>query len=109
MAGVLALGLTLASRAHTQTIDKVKLGEARSLIAEAAKTEAARAQGRVTSNFADALQADITKALEKLKTEPGLSAAVEGALTAIDCHDAASLDALRQKLQAQERALGRAG
>jgi hypothetical protein len=106
--GVILAILAVASAAGAEELDKVKLGEARSLVAEAAKVEQLRQEGRVTGTYADSLSDDLRKDLKSLQKEPGLSRFVTGALTALECHDAASLGALRDRLAAMEVALGRA-
>jgi hypothetical protein len=105
---IAVLVAALAHAAAAAGLDTAKLDEARSLVAEAAALEAAQARSRVTGAYADGIREDLRKDLEKLLKEPDLRAAVQGALTAMDCHDAASLAAIRDRLVAMERAHGRA-
>ena len=106
--GVLSICLLFAGAAQAAGLDKVKLGEVRSLIAEAAAVEQLRQHGKVTETYADSLSDDLRKDLKSREKEPGLSGYVTGALTALECHDAASLAALRDRLAKLEGSLGRA-
>jgi hypothetical protein len=99
----------LASPAAAKDLDRAKLDDARSTIAEAALLERQRTAGRVTGAYADALRQDLRKALVKLKNEPALAGPAPAALDAMDRQDAAALGAIADQLVAKERALGRAG
>jgi hypothetical protein len=106
--GALVACLALWGKPAAAEIDKAKLGEARSLVAEAAAVEQFSARGRITQIYADGLQGDIRKSLDKLKKEPAFAEVAERALAALERHDAAGLTALRDHLAAQEKAHGRA-
>jgi hypothetical protein len=106
---VMALTITLLLASKDAGPGRVKVEEARSLVAEAAQIERYRANDRLTDAYAEALRGDLRKALVDLQSEPQLKAVVEAALQAMDRGDAAALDALAQTLVAKERVLGRAG
>jgi hypothetical protein len=98
----------LAGPAAAAPIDKAKLDQERSAVAEAAAVAQLSASGRISSTYAAGLTEDLTKNLEKLAREPAFSAVASRALTAIARRDAAALAALRDELVMQERVLGRA-
>ena len=106
--GALAACMALWGWSAAAEIDKAKLGEARSLVAEAVAVEQLSASGRITQVYADGLRGDISKSLEKLKKEPAFAEVAERALAALEHHDATSLAAIRDHLVAQEKAHGRA-
>ncbi|HET9161117.1 MAG TPA: hypothetical protein VFN88_10945 [Caulobacteraceae bacterium] len=99
----------MASQAFAKDLDRAKLDEARSNVAEAGLLERQFAAGRVTEAYADALRQDLRKSLVKLKKEPPLASAMRAALDAIDRHDGEALSALADQLATKERALGRTG
>jgi hypothetical protein len=101
--------IALATSAHAADITRAKLDEARSLIAEAALIEQLFAADRITRTYADAQREDVRRDLVKLKKEPGLEAPAQSALDALDRHDIAALNAIRDRLVAIERANGRTG
>ena len=103
----LVAALAIAGAAHAE-IDKAKLGEARSLVAEAAAVEHLRATRRITSSYADGLRDDLRKDLQKLVKAPGVGPAAAEGIAALDRHDEAALVRLRDRLVSQEKALGRA-
>jgi len=94
--------------ASAQDLDKAKLDQARSVIAEAALLETAAARGRVTQTYAQALRDTLREDLQKLARSPQFAATAHAALTALDRHDAAALAGLRDRLVARERSHGRA-
>jgi hypothetical protein len=104
-----ALAAAFSSSVHAADIDKAKLGEARSLVAEAAAVEQQARAGQVTRTYADGLRDDIAQALEKLKKEPAFADLAGRALAAVHARDEAALKAIRDRLTALERSLGRAG
>jgi hypothetical protein len=89
-------------------LDTAKLGELRSLVAEAAAVEAAHAHGRLTAQYADGQLDDLRQGLRKLLSDPALKPWAEAALAALDRRDAAALARTRDRLVAMERAHGRA-
>ena len=99
----------LAGAAHAAEVGRAKLDEARSLIAEAAMIEQLLNEDRISETYADAQREDVRKDLVKLKKEQGLESAAQSALDALDRHDIATLNAIRDRLIAIERANGRAG
>jgi hypothetical protein len=104
--GLLAAGLAVA--AHAAPPDKAKVSEARSLSAEAAAVETAHARDRVTDAYARGLLASLRKDLQQLTRDPALGPLAAGAVAAIDRHDIPRLVAVRDRLVALERSLGRA-
>jgi hypothetical protein len=104
--GVVALAIALLVGAYP---NRVKLEEARSMIAEASQIEQLAAAGKLTAAYAHALRGDLRKGLTSLQKEPALAADVGAALEAMDRKDAAGLRAIADKLAGEERDLGRAG
>ncbi|MDB5453618.1 MAG: hypothetical protein JWO33_2196 [Caulobacteraceae bacterium] len=105
---VAAAALVATSAAATD-LDTAKLDEARSLVAEAVLIEQYQRSGRITATYAEALRHDLRDGLVKLKKEQALAGPAQAALDALDRHDAVALAAIRDRLVAQERSLGRAG
>jgi hypothetical protein len=104
------IGLTApGSGAAAAELDKAKLDELRSLIAEAAALQAAEARNRVTAAYARGLRQDLREDLGKLVSDPTLGRAARGGLMALDHGDAAALARWRDALVRLERAHGRAG
>jgi hypothetical protein len=106
---VIALATTLLIASDPRNPGRVKLEEARSLVAEAAQVERLAAAGKLTSAYAEAIRGDLRKGLVSLQKEPALTADVTAALDAMDRRDGDGLQAIAARLNAQERALGRAG
>jgi hypothetical protein len=106
-AGILTACLT-AAHANAQGLDRAKLDEARSLVAEAAALDSAEAGGRVTRLYATGIRHDLRNDLGKLLKTPGLEPLVREALTAMRRGDGTALLALRDRLVMLERSHGRA-
>jgi hypothetical protein len=90
-------------------VDKAKLDELRSVVAEAAALQAVEARGLVTSRYGDGLHTDLRRDLRKLVSDPRLGPAAREGLAALDHRDAAGLAHCRDLLVALERSHGRAG
>jgi hypothetical protein len=107
---IAVLLLTLAApAARAQDLDRAKLDQARSVVAEAALLEQALADGRVTATYADGLRQDLKDDLQTLKKEPAFAAVATSALDALARGDVRALTSLRDLLVRQERSHGRAG
>ena len=106
---ILVSGVLAAHTAAGAELDKAKLDEARSLLAEAAALEDARAVGQVGDTYAEGLRGDLRKDLQELLKEPAFANVARAGLSALDRHDAAALAVLRDRMVALERSHGRAG
>jgi hypothetical protein len=106
---ILVSGVIAAHAAAGAELDKAKLDEARSLLAEAAALEHAQAGHRVGDTYAEGLRGDLRKDLQKLLKAPAFADVARAGLSALDRHDAAALALLRDRLVALERSHGRAG
>ena len=96
-----------AFTAAAASVDTAKLGELRSLAAEAAAVETAHSRGRVTARYADGQREDIRRDVRKLVSDPVLRPRAEEVLAALDRRDAAALARSRDQLVAMERTHGR--
>jgi len=103
---VALFSIALLAGAHPS---RVKLEVARSLVAEASQIERLAAAGKLTRAYAEAIRGDLRKGLVSLQKEKALAADVAAALAAIDRKDATGLQAIAEKLAAEERVLGRTG
>jgi hypothetical protein len=98
----------MAADAKAQALDRAKLDEARSLVAEAVALGKVEAEGRVTKAYASGIREDLRDDLGKLRKTPGFRSLAQEALTAMNRGDNPALLALRDRLVILERSNGRA-
>jgi hypothetical protein len=111
VAKIAVFWLVLAAGTHVRAeeLDRAKLDQARSVLAEAVLLEQAVQQGRVTAAYADGLRQDFRQDLETLKKQPAFANVASDGLDALARRDVRALTALRDLLVRQERSHGRAG
>jgi opacity protein-like surface antigen len=104
---VLAAVVCLPAAAAAADVDTAKLGELRSLTAEAAAVATAHGRGRLTATYAKGQLEEIRREILKLLSDPALKTDAAAALAALDRRDAAALARCRDRLVAMERTRGR--